>query len=175
MNTGSRIKRLREQMNMSADELAEEIGKSRATVYRYENGHIDDIPMKTIERLAEVLATTPEYLMGWTDDPVDYEEAAQYDDIPLDLLDYFAGDPEAAVKAHRAMQEEAQREAGLTYSKRITTPSCEGMGGISLDETNAVLVEMGYIRKGEQLSDADFAFLTHIGGLMDAWFSSKHP
>lgn len=44
---------------------------------------------------------------------------------------------------------------------------------ILLDETNAILVEMGYIRKGEQLSDADLAFLEHIGGLMNAWFSSK--
>lgn len=45
---------------------------------------------------------------------------------------------------------------------------------ILLDETNAVLVEMGYIHKGEQLSDSDLAFLEHIGGLMNAWFSRKN-
>ena len=45
---------------------------------------------------------------------------------------------------------------------------------ILLDETNAILVEMGYIRKGEQLSDSDLAFLEHIGGLMNAWFSRKN-
>ena len=44
---------------------------------------------------------------------------------------------------------------------------------VSLDETNALLVDMGYIREGEQLSLADLVFLEHIGGLMDAWFSSK--
>lgn len=44
---------------------------------------------------------------------------------------------------------------------------------IPLDTTNDFLVEMGYIRPGEDLSDADLAFLTHIGGLMDAWFSRK--
>lgn len=57
-------------------------------------------------------------------------------------------------------------------------PASEEAGAkenIPLEETNAVLVEMGYIRQGEQLSDADFAFLEHIGGLMDAWFSSKRP
>lgn len=62
------------------------------------------------------------------------------------------------------------------YTKKA--PASEGEGAkenVSLEETNAVLVEMGYIRQGEQLSDADFAFLKHIGGLMDAWFSSKHP
>jgi transcriptional regulator with XRE-family HTH domain len=41
---------------------------------------------------------------------------------------------------------------------------------ILLDETNDLLVELGYIRKGQQLSDADLAFLTHISGLLDAWF-----
>ena len=41
---------------------------------------------------------------------------------------------------------------------------------ILLDETNDLLVELGYIRKGQQLSDADLAFLTHIMGLLDAWF-----
>lgn len=49
----------------------------------------------------------------------------------------------------------------------------ERMEIIPLDATNDLLVEMGYIRPGEDLSDADLAFLTHIGGLMDAWFSRK--
>ena len=53
-------------------------------------------------------------------------------------------------------------------------PKLEGSEAlIPLDTTNEFLVEMGYIRPGEDLSDADLAFLTHIGGLMDAWFSSK--
>lgn len=53
-------------------------------------------------------------------------------------------------------------------------PKLEGSEAlIPLDTTNEFLVEMGYIRPGEDLSDADLAFLTHIGGLMDAWFSRK--
>ncbi len=62
-------------------------------------------------------------------------------------------------------------------SQKEKAPAPEGAGEkevILLDETNAVLVEMGYIRKGEQLSDDDLAFLTHIGGLMNAWFSRKN-
>ena len=44
---------------------------------------------------------------------------------------------------------------------------------VSLDESNDLLVAMGYIQPGEQLSDEDLAFLTHIGGLLDAWFARK--
>ena len=52
-------------------------------------------------------------------------------------------------------------------------PAPEGTGEkefILLDETNDLLVELGYIQKGQQLSDADLAFLEHWIGLLDAWF-----
>ena len=41
---------------------------------------------------------------------------------------------------------------------------------ITLDESNALLVKLGYIKPGEDLSDDDLAFLTHLIGLLDAWF-----
>lgn len=44
---------------------------------------------------------------------------------------------------------------------------------ISLEESNSLLVAMGYIREGEQLSDADLDFLTHVIGLLDSWFVSN--
>lgn len=42
---------------------------------------------------------------------------------------------------------------------------------ISLDESNALLVALGLIRDGQQLSDDDLAFLAHIIGLLEAWFN----
>lgn len=44
---------------------------------------------------------------------------------------------------------------------------------VTLEESNRLLVTLGYIREGEELSDDDLAFLTHIIGLLDAWFSGK--
>lgn len=41
---------------------------------------------------------------------------------------------------------------------------------ITLDESNALLIKLGYIKPGEDLSDDDLAFLTHLIGLLDAWF-----
>ena len=37
MNTGDRIKQRRIELGLTADDLAQKIGKSRATIYRYEN------------------------------------------------------------------------------------------------------------------------------------------
>lgn len=44
-------------------------------------------------------------------------------------------------------------------------------GDISLKESTNLLIALGYIKPGEQISDDDLAFLEHIIGLLDAWFS----
>ena len=69
MTTGERIKYRRKQLGISADELALQIGVSRSTVFRYENGDIEKLPANTLIPIADFLRTTVEYLMGWTDNP----------------------------------------------------------------------------------------------------------
>lgn len=69
MTMGKRIKERRLQLGMSADDLAEKLGKNRATIYRYEGDEIENFPVSVIEPLADALLTTPAYLMGWTDNP----------------------------------------------------------------------------------------------------------
>ena len=66
MNTGDRIKQRRIELGLTADDLAQKIGKSRATIYRYENGDIENMPTPILEPLAKALDTTPADLMGWT-------------------------------------------------------------------------------------------------------------
>mgnify|MGYP004521097459 FL=1 len=65
MNTGDRIKQRRLELGLTADDLAVKIGKSRATIYRYENGDIENMPTPVLEPLAKALDTTPADLMGW--------------------------------------------------------------------------------------------------------------
>lgn len=87
MSIGNRIKDRRKFLKMSVDDLAEEIGKNRTTVYRYENGNIENLPTSILEPLAIALKTTPEYLIGWEDDPVDYEQLLDEmgESIPYDF------------------------------------------------------------------------------------------
>lgn len=68
MDIGKRIKQRRKDLHMSVDELAKRLGKNRATVYRYEKGDIENLPMDILEPLAIALDTTPQYLMGWTEE-----------------------------------------------------------------------------------------------------------
>ncbi len=65
MTIGNRIKSRRKELNLSVDEVAEKLNKNRATIYRYENDEIENLPINILEPLAEILDTTPAYLMGW--------------------------------------------------------------------------------------------------------------
>ena len=72
MTTGDRIKRLRKELGLSADELGEMIGKDRSTIYRYERGDIENATVDVIPRLAKALQTTPQYILGWDNKPMFY-------------------------------------------------------------------------------------------------------
>lgn len=66
--TGDRIKTRRKELGISADVLAEKIGVSRATMYRYENGDIEKVPVDLISPLAAALHVSAAYLMGWDEE-----------------------------------------------------------------------------------------------------------
>jgi len=65
MTIGSRIKERRLYLGLSAEELGRRLGKDRATIYRYEKGDIENLPLDVLTPLAEILETTPQWLMGW--------------------------------------------------------------------------------------------------------------
>ena len=60
MTTGERIKARRKELGITADKVAEQIGVSRSTMFRYEINNL--VP------IARALHTTVGYLMGWSDE-----------------------------------------------------------------------------------------------------------
>jgi transcriptional regulator with XRE-family HTH domain len=67
MTIGDRIKILREEAGLTQDELAKHINTKKQTIHKYENNIVTNIPSDKIEIIANVLDTSPAYLMGWTD------------------------------------------------------------------------------------------------------------
>lgn len=67
-NIGYRIKKRRKDLGYTASQLAELVGKDRATIYRYENGDIESLPTPIIIPLSNALKTTPAYLLGFDDE-----------------------------------------------------------------------------------------------------------
>lgn len=65
MTKGQRIKYKREELNISQTDLANQIGVSKQTLYKYENDIITNIPSDIIEKLSLKLNVSPAYIMGW--------------------------------------------------------------------------------------------------------------
>ena len=68
MTIGERIKNRREELGMTQDELARKCGyKSRSSINKIELSR--DLPLRKVSLMADVLQTTPTYLMGWEEKP----------------------------------------------------------------------------------------------------------
>lgn len=70
MNVGERMKTIRKQKGISADSLAAKIGVSRSTIFRYEKGDIEKVPIEVVAKVADALDIKPAVLMGLKADTV---------------------------------------------------------------------------------------------------------
>ena len=63
------IRKRRSELGLTLEDVAHRVGVSRATVQRWEKGVLQNPGRDKIANLAAALQVTPEYLLGWTDDP----------------------------------------------------------------------------------------------------------
>ncbi len=90
MTIGQRIRNRRMELGLSVEELADRLGKNKATVYRYESDAIKDLPVSVLENLADVLRTTPADLMG-----IESEQDPYYiEDEARELAEFLRINPE---------------------------------------------------------------------------------
>jgi transcriptional regulator with XRE-family HTH domain len=61
---GGRIKSRREELSISAADLAARLSMSKATIHRYENGDIAKIKLPVVESMARELNVNPGWLLG---------------------------------------------------------------------------------------------------------------
>ena len=70
MELSDRVRRRREELDLTQDELAKRMGyKSRVSINKIENGR--PVSQKIIARLAEALGVSIPYLMGWDEKPAE--------------------------------------------------------------------------------------------------------
>lgn len=70
-NIGDNIRRAREKLGWTQEDLAKRMGyKSKSTINKIEMG-INDIPQSKIVKYAEVLGVSPSVLMGWVEEKTD--------------------------------------------------------------------------------------------------------
>ena len=65
-----RIKARRKELGYTLKEVAAKLGIAESTAQRYESKNgIKNIPYEALVKYASILSTTPDYIMGWKDDP----------------------------------------------------------------------------------------------------------
>jgi transcriptional regulator with XRE-family HTH domain len=89
MTLGERILILRRRLRLTQQELARRAGLNPNTIARLEQGVLHDLRGQTLARLAEVLGTSTDYLLGRTDEsgvdrrrePADVALVGAYDHV----------------------------------------------------------------------------------------------
>ena len=88
LSIGDRIRIRREELGMSQEELARRLGyKSRSSITKIEKDG-RELPQKKIADIANVLLTTPSYIMGWE------EEVKKKNNLSVEVVLRMESDPE---------------------------------------------------------------------------------
>lgn len=119
MTVGERMKARRKSLGIPADKVAEALGVSRSTIFRYEKGDIDKVPSEQLEPIARVLKTSVGYLMGWVEEP-NVSAAGGFVESAFDLSD----DEKAIVELYRRA-DEADRQAVRLILRKYEGPASD--------------------------------------------------
>jgi transcriptional regulator with XRE-family HTH domain len=65
---GEAIKALRKAAGLSQEELADKLGTTKQTIYKYEAGIVTNIPSDKIELMSQIFGVSPAVIMGWDED-----------------------------------------------------------------------------------------------------------
>lgn len=86
MNFGEKIKKRRIALGISAEELAEKVNVSPATIYRYESGEIKAPRQNIISNIAKILNAPSILTYDW-DDMIGNEYIPALDDVENEFIE----------------------------------------------------------------------------------------
>ena len=156
MRTGERIKQRRIELGYTVDQLAKLLNKNRATIYRYENGDIENLPTSILTPLAKALNTTPADLVGWSDDssqisktqPIPNEAfIPNYKKVPL-LGKTAAGEP---------IYSEEHFEEYIDVHEKYNIDYCLRVQGDSMIGANIFDGDIVFVRKQSIVENGEIA------------------
>ena len=156
MTVGERLKRRRKELGMSAEAVAEKLGCSPSTVYRYENGEINKMGIDKLKPIAEAINTSPAYLMGWEDEealPTNVSRIEPMQKIPL-VGQIACGMP---ILAEQNVEDFVDLPGHIRADFALT---CKGESMIGAGIRTGDIV---YIRKQEEVENGQIAAVM-VGG-----------
>lgn len=73
---GQRILLSRRDLDLNQEDLADRAGVSRPYISNIERGYLTNPTVEHIQAIAEALGVRPEYLLGWSEDPLGEDQPA---------------------------------------------------------------------------------------------------
>ena len=148
LTMGQKIKALREENNLTLEQVGNAVGVGKSTVRKWENGIIANMRRDKIADLAKVLHTTPAYLMGWKEE-VELDNLFRIEKRKFPLLGNIAcGTPIFANE-----EKELYVEAGAN----IHADFCLKAKGDSMIGARIYDGDIVFIRKQEMVDDGEIA------------------
>ena len=151
MDTAEKIKYLRKKNHLTLEEVGRACGVGKSTVQKWESGAIENMRRDKIAALADILQTTPSYLMGWNEET---EEGRAYDLQPLrrkrfPLLGEIAcGQPIYAAE---------DRESYVMAGTDINADFCLVAKGDSMTGARILDGDIVFIRKQDMVDNGEIA------------------
>ena len=115
------FKALCKEKGVSPTKASEEIGFSRGSVSYWRKQQKEGKEAKpdpyTAEKIADYFGVSIDYLLGRTNDPVDYDNGDTLAEIPLTYVEAANGDMKKARALMLAADYDAQREAVIAHGR----------------------------------------------------------
>ncbi|MDO5559380.1 MAG: S24 family peptidase [Oscillospiraceae bacterium] len=155
MNIGENIKRLREQLGMSQEELATKMGyKSRSAITKIEKGQ-RDINQKKIKEYAKALNTSPAVLMGievHTNDSTDYDKYDNIEPITTKRIPMLG-----SIACGQPIFAEEEHEMYVPVSDDIKADFCLRTKGDSMVNAKIFDGDIVFIKKQDMVENGEIA------------------
>jgi transcriptional regulator with XRE-family HTH domain len=117
MEIYERIMNRRKELGLTADAVADALGVSRSTIYRYESAYIEKVPLSSLEPLAKVLKTTPQFLMGWECDPDGFGQNDINHHLSTDETELIGNYNSLNIEGKKKLVERSRELLALGYKK----------------------------------------------------------
>ena len=120
--TGERIRELRLSLGLTQEELGAKVGVKKAAINKYETGLVINLKRSILSALADVLHTTPTYLMG-------YDDIVSSGDRPDE--DGLSPDESALVATYRTLNPTGQEVLRTTAQSLALNPDMAAQSPLS--------------------------------------------
>lgn len=151
MKMNQRIRAKRQALGLTLEDVSKIVGVTRQTIQKYESGIVSNIPSDKIELLAQALHTTPAYLMGWEESPLE----EQFDNIyPIELKKFpLLGE----IACGEPIFCDEDRESYILAGSDIRADFCLKCKGDSMINARIYDGDIVFIRKQDSVENGEIA------------------